>query len=292
MKIGIIGGGAIGLLVSSYLSSVHDVTIYVRRPEQREELIKDGIHVTNSSKVNCVRSLTIDEMNKEDCLIICTKQQQVQDVLQHIHNKNNHSFLIFLQNGMGHIDLLKKIGQPVLVGIVEHGALKLDDHTVQHTGNGMIKLAAFSKGILDIDRLVFELNQPEFPVVAVDGWRKLLHGKLIVNAVINPLTAMFGVRNGDIIANPYIYELAKALCRETARVLELDFPEQLQCVTAVISNTSENVSSMLKDIQAPRQTEIDAITGYILTISKKEIPYTTFVYHSVKALEMKKGIRY
>ena len=36
MNIGVIGGGAIGLLVSSYLSTFHDVTVYVYRETQKK----------------------------------------------------------------------------------------------------------------------------------------------------------------------------------------------------------------------------------------------------------------
>ena len=44
MRIGIIGGGAIGLLFANYLSENHDVTIFTRTKEQAELLNRDGLN--------------------------------------------------------------------------------------------------------------------------------------------------------------------------------------------------------------------------------------------------------
>jgi 2-dehydropantoate 2-reductase len=44
---------------------------------------------------------------------------------------------------------------------------------------------------------------------------------------------------------------------------------------------------MWKDIKEGRQTENDAISGYLLQHAKMDIPYTAFVYHSIKTLETK-----
>ena len=43
MKIAVIGGGAVGLLVSSYLARVSDVTLYVRRLDQKRLIDKNGL---------------------------------------------------------------------------------------------------------------------------------------------------------------------------------------------------------------------------------------------------------
>lgn len=291
MRIGIIGGGSIGLLLGSYLAKSHQVTVYVKREQQKQNLNKYGIISAITNKTISVKSLLIDEMNREDYLIICVKQYHISEVVPNINKSNSETPAIFLQNGMSHISLLHKLNQPVLVGIVEHGAFRENDHIVAHTGKGIIKLAAFSISRSHLEAIADHLNQQCFPIQIYTDWKRLLHEKLVINAVINPLTTLFDIENGEILKNAYIYKLACELCREASLVLELEFNTQWERVQAVAENTGNNVSSMLKDVRTNMQTEIEAISGYIINQSNHSIPYTEFIYTSVKALEVKKGIK-
>ena len=96
--------------------------------------------------------------------------------------------------------------------------------------------------------------------IASANWRKLA-----VNCVINPLTALYGCRNGDLQRYP---EQIETLCREVASVMAMEGYHTsceglMQYVMDVIRSTADNVSSMLQDIRNQRHTEIDYITGYL-----------------------------
>jgi 2-dehydropantoate 2-reductase len=43
LRIGVIGGGAIGLLISAYLASKHHLTVYTKREDQKQKINKHGI---------------------------------------------------------------------------------------------------------------------------------------------------------------------------------------------------------------------------------------------------------
>jgi 2-dehydropantoate 2-reductase len=225
MEIGIIGGGSVGLLISSYLCTAHDVTIYVKRIEQKQKINSKGLYVTKDSIALPVKALLVDEMEKEECLIFCVKQSQVATVLTKINKQSEDTPFVFLQNGMGHINQLEKLRNSVFIGVVEHGALRERDNVVRHTGKGVIKLATLHGGDLQLEMLVKQLTQSFFPVQIATNWRLLLSEKLVINAVINPLTTLFHVKNGAILYNPYINCIAKELCREAALILNLDFTE-------------------------------------------------------------------
>ncbi|GGB45077.1 putative 2-dehydropantoate 2-reductase [Lentibacillus populi] len=288
MKIGVIGGGSIGLLISAYLSDGHEVTIYVRRQEQKQVINEYGIRLAHQREPLSVSALLTEELAKEDCLFICVKQFQVANITP-LFNKHQ-SPIIFLQNGMGHVDLLRDIQAQVFLGIVEHGARKINDHTVAHTGKGGIRVASYNGDRSLLEMMVSKWDRPDFPIELEDDWLSMLGKKLVVNAVINPLTALFGVPNGDIITNPYISTIALELCREAADVLGLDFSEQWNHVKEIASNTKENMSSMWKDIEEGRQTENEAISGYLLHHANHDIPFTQFAYNSIKALRLKKEL--
>ncbi|WP_165767890.1 2-dehydropantoate 2-reductase [Virgibacillus indicus] len=291
MDIGVIGGGSVGLLLSGYLSLQHTVTLYVRRSEQKSTINSGGIEFTHSTKSIPIKSLLIGEQKKEDCIIICVKQTDIASALRVLEQVNEDTSVIFLQNGMGHVKYLKGMKHPVYLGTIEHGALRMDDRTVRHSGKGNIKLSAYNQDMLSCSKLSKKLHQEYFPVIATEHWSKLLAEKLVINAVINPLTALFDCKNGELLNNTFILKLARELCRETSLVLGLNGEEQWERVKKVAENTAENRSSMCTDLKENRKTEIEAITGYLLDNSEnKHIPYTAFVYDSIKALEVKKGI--
>ncbi|WP_157724871.1 2-dehydropantoate 2-reductase [Virgibacillus phasianinus] len=290
MKIGIIGGGSIGLLVAKYLCEMHNVTLYVRRPKQKQKLNDHGLFLSNNTTPCRVNALLTSELKEEDCVIVCVKQPEIGALVQLLSHLTKHTPIIFLQNGMAHIDLLKDLSNPVYIGIVTHGALRKSDHIVTHTGMGEIKLAVYSGDDNQLFTMIHSLGSKQFPFQVVENWEKLLAEKLVINAVINPLTAIFEVPNGDILRNIYLTKIAKELCREACTVLQLDYMVQWNNVQTVATQTKENVSSMFKDLKDHKQTENEAISGYLVKKSTDTIPYTTFVYNSMKALEAKKGI--
>src|SRR5690625_2352133 len=125
MNIGIIGGGATGLLLSSYLSEEHTVTIYVRREAQRSKLARNGLKLTNCSGRIQLHALLSENLQEEDCFIVCVKQSNVTSIIPLLGNISSHTPLIFLQNGKGHLDEIKLLQQPTMLGELEQGAIKL-----------------------------------------------------------------------------------------------------------------------------------------------------------------------
>lgn len=288
MNIGIIGGGSIGLLLSHYMSKYHNITLYVRRVNQKMTIVEKGILLQNKGISRNLNVLMNEQLKKEDLVIVCVKQPDVSNVLPYIRQTNPSTPLLFLQNGMGHVDDISHLQQTVFVGVVEHGAYRQNDFTVSHTGQGVIRISLLHGENDALQTFGAILHSQDFPVKIHQNWYKLLSEKLIINAVINPLTALFDVNNGVILTNPFIKRLAEKLCIEAAHTLELQPHEQWERVQHIAQLTSENVSSMLKDIRAQQPTEIDAISGYLLDKKKAyDKPYTTFVYQSIKALEMR-----
>lgn len=102
--------------------------------------------------------------------------------------------------------------------------------------------------------------------------------KLIMNAMINPLTVILDRRNGELFAYPKIRSLMQLLLGEASFVLlalpELRktpglasrfSPDRLErLVMNIATINANNRSSMLQDVKDSRQTEIDYINGYII----------------------------
>jgi len=79
------------------------------------------------------------------------------------------------------------------------------------------------------------------------------------------LTAILGIKNGELLENKHYFELMKMIFNEIERCLLLPNSQQyFENIVTVCKKTAHNQSSMLCDIEGKRPTEVDAILGYIL----------------------------
>jgi 2-dehydropantoate 2-reductase len=125
----------------------------------------------------------------------------------------------------------------------------------------------------------------------------LIWGKLVVNAAINPLTALLGVPNGKLLHLHAARILMTNTAHEVAAVaaamgMHLPFEDPVAQVEEVARKTATNRSSMLQDIQRDAPTEIDAICGAIIKTGIElgvPTPVNDTLYHLVKALVEKKN---
>lgn len=291
MRIGVVGGGSIGLLVSSFIGlSDHHLTLYLRRIDQKEILLEKGIHFQPYNYTVPVNVKLLAEYEDEDLLILCVKQHHLKNVIDQLYRLRVNVPVLFLQNGMSHIQYFKEFEQPTYVGVVEHGSIRKNDWTILHSGKGQIRLAKANdkneQGV-DLNTIRLALSFEDNPVVIEDNWFQMLAEKLVINAVINPITALFRIPNGQVIENHYYCEIAKKACREASNILQLSDQTQWKAVVRVVRKTASNRSSMLKDIEANRSTEIDSILGFLRQRSTGSAPTIEFLYNSIKGIEAK-----
>ncbi|PKO20510.1 MAG: hypothetical protein CVU38_19720 [Chloroflexi bacterium HGW-Chloroflexi-1] len=121
------------------------------------------------------------------------------------------------------------------------------------------------------DPLRVTAQQTAIAKSAIDG---ILWGKAVVNAAINPLTALWRVPNGELLASADRRALLAALAKEAAAVavargVVLPYPDPVARVEEVCRATAANHSSMLQDVERGRPTEIDSINGVIVAEGRR-----------------------
>ncbi|HWJ80062.1 MAG TPA: 2-dehydropantoate 2-reductase [Niallia sp.] len=296
MNIGIIGAGAIGLVSAYYLNKNHHVTLYVRSENQLQAILENGIHYIYKQELKGEK-VTVKLFNEwkgeEDLTVIAVKQYQLVAVLEKIEEQTNKiGTTLFLQNGMSHIHMLKESSlRDILIGIVEHGAIKENEHTVIHSGIGSIKLAVLKGSCKDTLTQLTDKQLSSFQMFHEPNYFTIMQKKLFVNSIINTLTSILKVRNGQLVENEHYISLMNLFMEEIFQVLALNDEEKVvykQYCIQLIHQTKRNKSSMLRDLEEFRKTEIDAILGYIIDEAEKKkvaIPITTSYYYMIKGQE-------
>jgi 2-dehydropantoate 2-reductase len=116
--------------------------------------------------------------------------------------------------------------------------------------------------------------------------------KLAVNAVINPITAIFNIHNGDIL-NDEFKPLVSATLSELANIFshpKFSYAEQSQHLTCenlknrvntIAQLTRLNRSSMHEDIRLQRQTENSFISGFLLNNSPIDLPIQQLLFNGI-----------
>ncbi|SDN24729.1 ketopantoate reductase family protein [Alkalicoccus daliensis] len=264
MKIGIAGGGALGLLFASYLmEGGHKIHIWTRSPKQAEVLNEEGITRENNVYNNLTASSTLFEENV-DAVIIAVKQYDLTEVFD---TGLPDCPVLFIQNGMGHQDKAREQHTNPLFAVVTHGAMKNAPAHVTHTGLGEIIMGGSSKAN-PLAHAMLALKEP-FSARWTDDIIIAMKKKLIVNAVVNPLTVIYEAQNKILLSNKEAWERAQILFKEAALVLDLPLSEW-ENVNKVIEKTRENRSSMLVDFLERRQMELDSINGYIVKEAERK----------------------
>ncbi|PYZ97915.1 2-dehydropantoate 2-reductase [Alteribacter lacisalsi] len=295
MKVHIIGGGAAGLLAAAYAQSAGmDVGIITRTEKQALMLQEEGLSVQHGQEVrkHHVRAESFEtaSLAGADITIVAVKQFSLSPVLEKLSSMEADGPVLFLMNGMGHLekgaDALP--ASPLYSGVMTHGAFRVDPVTVRHTGQGILKAGAAGDGYIDeaVYELCTRLDSAGLRCETTGSIADMMAEKLTVNAVINPLTAIYQVENGALCDGGFFEINARELHAEVKSVLPN--AAEWDQVEEVIRGTAENYSSMCMDLRKGRPTEVDAITGYVLNAARQKgvkVPLTGFVHHSVKGLE-------
>lgn len=171
-----------------------------------------------------------------------------------------------LQNGLGNLEILQQVlgDERAALGVTTMGATLRGPGLVRAGGIGPTYVGRHPR----VEAYLPILSQAGFGVEVEDDVESLLWGKLAVNAGINPLTALLGVPNGELLDDPDARAVMGEAARETASVavargVRLPYLDPVAQVEAVAERTRSNQSSMLQDMLRGALTEIDAINGAV-----------------------------
>ncbi len=257
----IIGAGALGLSFAKRLANAGRVAVIARTAE-RAQALQQGVHVGGTLQHFDV--FGAEDAPQADWVIVLVKTG---DTLQAAHTATamKPRGVLSLQNGL--VEEVLRAACPDLnvgQGVTTEGAYR-DDSGVHPSGAGETLVPPGFEPVVEL------LVRAAFIARVAPDIVSVRLAKLLVNAAINPLAALFRVPNGELLSAPHRV-LLDALISEAwpvlhAHGLALDEAAAHARVHAVAAATATNRASMLQDVLAGRHTEIDAITGVLLKLA-------------------------
>lgn len=247
------------------------------------------------------------ELRNADVVFVFVKSwataEAVAPLMPHLASSTR---VITLQNGLGNAAALKRaLAKPdgtaphILIGVTTQAAIRTAPGQILHT----------SDGVTAIGRMEMQTSEHLTAIAAAmrdNGWRtqavadihRWVWRKLAVNAAINPLTALAHVPNSALNDDHELRLAAMAVIDEVivvaaAQQIRLNREQIEQLLGAVARHEANPFSSMYDDLQAGRQTEIDAINGAIVRAGQRSnvaTPLNTMVLRLMHARQRALGI--
>jgi len=298
------GCGALGsLLAARLIEGGLAVQAFQRPGEQLKALRTDGITIIgdrNGQDRNFQLTAVSDDpadLSPSRLVIVLVKSYNTESVFPVKDVLTADGVVLTLQNGLGNSEKLASgfSEDQVAAGVDTYGAHRISPGVIGWGGDGYIILGPWNvkqkmEWVCDL------LKEAGLNASYVDDPKPPIWRKLALNAMVNTTAALTRMKNGELLNYPPIMELMDQLGKETviaagrAGIL-LDFEEIWQMHLENLERTANNRPSMLQDVEAQRQTEIDAISGSVLQFAKDdlEFPYTRSVYGLIKTLDMKSG---
>lgn len=264
MKIQIMGAGALGSLVGALVQLAGYDVIFVARGEQLSAL-KNGLRI--SGLINSKLEVHVTEVPENaDITFVTVKAYDTEKAAKMLFEVDP-GIVCSLQNGVGNEEILQKYCDKVLGGVTSYAAnLKEFGHVV-YAGEGYTFVGEMNGRVSREATTVAEvLNKAGIRTDVVTDIQFRIWAKVVVNAAINPITAICRVRNGMVVEDKNLWKVARAVAEEGREVmLRMGYTfDAVSEVKRVAEMTANNRSSMLQDIERGKRTEIDFINGAIV----------------------------
>jgi 2-dehydropantoate 2-reductase len=301
VRVCIVGCGAVGSLFAANLAQLEDVEVwaYDLAEEHVAAINERGLRLSGAGEVVGRVQATTDAAELPPCEfgIVATKAMHTSSAVAAVARAFANGCVATVQNGVGNEEAIAEHVPRVIRGttfpagrIVEPGHVRWDVKGETTFGPFEARPAPTS----EIERLADACTRGGMPTSAVPDARGPQWRKVIFNAATNPLGALTGLTHGRVCERPDLRRLVTELVDEgkavaAAQGIQLDAdPEELIDHAAKPEIAYDHKASMLQDVEAHRQTEIDYLNGGVVRFGREHgvpTPLNEAVVALIKGLE-------
>jgi 2-dehydropantoate 2-reductase len=304
-RVYIAGAGAIGQIIGAAVEDTAEELVFIDvNSELVERISRFGVVVERQGVSKTLRTRAVTHaqgLPPADFVFVCVKGFATAAAAELVAPAVNDATVVCtLQNGWGNGDILgaRFSKDKVVVGVTYNSATVRDGKVV-HTGIGPTQVGPLAGADLTrAERVAAFLSSAGLEAHAVADVKQEIWKKLVLNAATLPTAALTGMSAGRLAADPDMLDLVDGVTREAvavARALghQIDVAERIELIHAVLARVGDGKASMLQDVEASRRTEIDTITGAVVTVAGDvgvEVPLNRALYALVSGLERARGL--
>jgi 2-dehydropantoate 2-reductase len=291
----VLGAGGIGSAYGAFLSRKNDVALIGNEAHVRA-VNSDGLRISGekSGTFEPRADTRIRRIPEQALILLTTKAYDLAKAVGAIKRfLRKDTVILVLQNGLGNEDVVKSVvgsRVKVLRAITTMAAEFFRPGEIRYwQGETIIERAEAAA------RIAETFNDCGLKTIVCEDVNKEIWSKLVVNSVVNPLTAVFRVRNNEIRADSLKtirHQIVKE-CVAVGRTQGIKFPANLaEKIDDGIANYT-NFSSMCQDIIKGKKTEIDFLNGKIVELGRKNrvpTPVNQTLVCMIKFLEENHGL--
>jgi 2-dehydropantoate 2-reductase len=279
--VAVIGPGAIGCVLAVRLAlAPHGprVTLLDHRADRAARLSARPIvlHTAEGDLQGNVPVRTAPEA-PPDLVILATKAGATSAAARAAAGWIGGAPLLAIQNGLGVVEAVAEAlpRTAVCAGVLYQAANVVAEGDVRHVANERIFVGRLGREAGGVARRVAALlASAGLPASAEDDILPQVWGKALVNAALNPVAALAGVRNGEVASRAALAAMAEAIADESQAVAEaegvgLPYASAAEATLETARCTAENRCSMLQDLEAGRPTEIEFLNGALVRAGER-----------------------
>lgn len=296
MKITIIGQGAMGLLWYHQLAKDvnNDLSLVCSSRVKSAAITSTFTDINKKKSSRLLIKADSEKLKDAELILVCVKSYHIGSVLSASAEKfNPTASIVFCHNGLVDFKQFKPLKQPCYTLLTTHGSKIIKSFHVEHTGIGHNDLGLISGCTTTVrqDKVLSTLTKALPSLTLSENIKEKQWVKLAINCIINPISAIDNVDNGQLL-NANYSAVIDNLLTEIITVADyegfhFELNELKAQVLSVAAKTAKNCSSMRSDILLQRTTEIDYINGYLVDLANKiglVVPENEKLVQQIKAL--------
>ena len=198
MKIAVLGAGAMGSIYGGHLSLHNDVYMIDKKQEIVDKINADGLKLFENDKDVIYRPEAMTDsanLGEVDLVILFVKALFSKAALEeNRHIIGEHTYVMTLQNGAGHEDILSEFvpKERIIIGTTEDNGAVLDFGYVRRGGKGKTNIGMLvpdSNGMLG--KIKESFDSCGFDTHIYDNIQQLIWDKLFTNVSLSALQGFF-----------------------------------------------------------------------------------------------------
>jgi 2-dehydropantoate 2-reductase len=301
VRVVVVGCGAVGSLFAANLAQLDDVEVWafdVSQPHV-DAINENGLRLSGAGDVLGRLRATTDpaELPPCDFGIVATKAMHTGAAVVAASDALADGAVASVQNGIGNEEAIAEHVPRVIRGTTFPAGKIVAPGHVQWDVKGDTTLGPFEPqpaSLAEVEQLAGACTRAGLPTQAVSDARGPQWRKVIFNSATNPVGALTGLTHGRVCEDSALRRLVSVLVDEgkavaSAQEIELDAdPEELIDYAARPEVAYDHKASMLQDVEARRETEIDYLNGGIVRFGRElgvATPANESVWALVKGLE-------